>query len=84
MAPRVEMAMEMYVVIRYGLIIRGYLPISTQFGYLFAFVVSVSIMEDYLPAEDHILLPQFKLKIVNFVILSPAKVDQEILLTLEG
>ena len=30
-----------------------------HFGYLFVFVVLVSIMEDYLSAEDHILLAQF-------------------------
>ena len=35
------MIMEMCVVIRYGLIIRGYLPIVTHFGYLFVFAVLV-------------------------------------------
>ena len=77
----------MCVVIRYGLIIRGYLPIVTHFGYLFVFVVLVSIMEDYLPAEDHVLPAQFYLEIANLLfdlILSPTKNDQEILLTLEG
>ena len=53
------MVMEMCVVIRYGLIIRGYLPIVTHFGYLFVFAVLVSIMEDYLSAEDHVLPAQF-------------------------
>ena len=53
------MVNEMCVVIRYGLIIRGYLPIDTHFGYLFVFVVLVSIMEDYLSMEDHIMATQF-------------------------
>ena len=53
------MVMGMCVAIRYGLIIRGYLPIVTHFGYLFVFVVLVSIMEDYLLGEDHILLAWF-------------------------
>ena len=43
----------------YGLIIRVYLPIVTHFCHLFVFDVSVSIMEDYLSAEEHILVTQF-------------------------
>ena len=53
------MVMEMCVIIRFGLRIRYYLPIVTHFSYLFVFVVLVSIMEDYLSAEDHILPAQF-------------------------
>ena len=51
--------MEMCVVMRYGLTITGYLQIVTRFGYLFVFVVLVSIIEDYLSVEDHILSAQF-------------------------
>ena len=50
---------EMCVVIRYGLIIRGYLPIFTHFGCFFVFVILVSMVEDYLSAQDHILPAQF-------------------------
>ena len=78
------MVMEMCVVIRYGLIITVHLPIVAHFGYLFVFIVLVSIMEDCLSAEDHILPAQFQLEIANFVILSPTKNDLEILLTPEG
>ena len=68
MAPKASDVMEMCVIFRYGLIIRGYLPIVTNFCYLFVFVVSVSIMENYLSAEDHILpaLHSFKLKLLIF------------------
>ena len=45
------MVMEMCVVIRCGLIIRGYLPTVTHFGYLFVLAVLVSIMEDYLVVD---------------------------------
>ena len=48
------MVMEMRAVIRYILIIRGYLPMVTHFGYLFVFVVLVSIKEDYLSAENQL------------------------------
>ena len=66
------MIMEMCVVIRYGLIIRGYLPIVTHFGYLFVFAVLVSIMKDYLSAEDHVLPAQFNLsRNREFVIFLP-------------
>ena len=51
--------MEMCVVIRYGLTIRGYLPIVTRIDYFCVFVVLGSIMEDYLSAEDDILATQF-------------------------
>ena len=49
----------MCIVVQYGLTIRGYLPIVTHFGYLFEFVVLVSVIEDYLSVEDHILPAQF-------------------------
>ena len=52
------MVMEMWVVTQYGLIIRGNVPVVTNFGYFFVFVILVSIMEDYLSAEDRILSAQ--------------------------
>ena len=57
--------MEMYVVIRNGLIITGCLPIVTHFGYQFGFVVLVSIMKNYLPPEDHFPPAQVLLEIAN-------------------
>ena len=52
------MVMEMCVAIQYGIIIRGYSPIVTLFGYPFVFVVLVFIMEDCLSAEDYVLPAQ--------------------------
>ena len=43
MVPKAQMVKEMSVVIQHGLITRGYLPIVKHFGYLFVFVVLVSI-----------------------------------------
>ena len=49
------------------------------------FVLLVSIMEDYLSAEDHILPVHTVLtRNCQFVILSSTNKDREILLTLEG
>ena len=70
---------------------QGLFAIGTHNLFLHVFVVLVSIMEDYLSEEDHILPEQFfktfqevKTQNCQCIMLSPTKKDREILLILWG